>query len=202
MWIFFKTTRHLCHSLSHLPTSCPVSPLSSLPTLLWSPNLCWFFQSHYWHFHTCSVYDWKQKHRAIVQSSWYLCPAWKQKVPAGQFSHYFQSSASVVLTCVWEDTGCSIGLTASLQLCPSPKRGPHVIHHALLSPRLSREGKPNHAARALAGPARWRGNMLHTLKGNNSYFQGVLGVAKCNSVKPSLHRRFTDFRGAVKDLHS
>lgn len=87
---------------------------------------------------------------------------------------------------------------------PLRSSSPLVIPHRMLPPRLSREwlGKANRALKALAGPAGWRLNMLRTLKWNNNYFQGVLGVAKHNSVNFSSHLRFIDFRGPAGDLHS
>jgi len=47
--------------------------------------------------------------------------------------------------------------------------------------------------------------MLRTLKGIKNYtcaVQGVSGVAKRKSVKPSLHLRFTGFRGPDEGLHA
>lgn len=47
--------------------------------------------------------------------------------------------------------------------------------------------------------------MLQSLKRNNNHtcaVQAVLGVAKCKSVKPSLHLRCTDFKCPVEGLLS
>lgn len=84
--LFFFLTTKILHSF--IPTTTIASPTTQSPLLS---------QSHYCHSHMCSFKVWQWKCQATVKSFQYLCPGWKQKAPAGQFTHCFQVCASMML---------------------------------------------------------------------------------------------------------
>lgn len=168
------------------------------------PNLSYFFQPHFCHFHVCSVHVWKWKHQSIVQSSWYLCPAWKQKLQQASFPTVSSLSSQWCLSVHGrtQDSPLDYLLPYRFALHQSAVPALSTALDFLLDFHI---GKPNHVFKALAGPTYGRGNMLRTLRGNNNYtcdVQGVLGVAKCKSIRPFLHLRFRDFKGPAESLHS
>lgn len=85
-YFFFKNTKPLCHSVSHLPALCPVTPLPPLPTLFFylltsagfsSPTITIFMSAQ--------SRSGRKTHQAIVQSSRYLCPAGSKRYQQANF---------------------------------------------------------------------------------------------------------------------